>query len=47
MTKKQKSSKAWKKANHVKYLAWGRGWRSGSGVSAKTYNKRWEAEHKK
>ena len=47
-TKEEKRAawKAYYKKNQEKYLAWSRGWRSGSKLTFAEFNKKWEAEHK-
>ena len=46
---KEDKRKAWRdyyNAKASKYLAWSRGWRSGSKLTFQEFNKKWEAEKK-
>jgi len=48
-TKEQKRAawRAYYKKNADKYLAWSRGWRSGSKLTPQEFNKKWDADHAK
>jgi hypothetical protein len=47
MTKEEKRAywNKYRKDNAAKYLAWSRGWRSGSKLTFQEFNAKWDKEH--